>query len=91
VCTLFFEARKEDDPNMRAFVSETGRVTIPRAIRDRLGIAPGTVLVFTDEEGRLVAVKEQQPDAFSRWRGRGRLPGGQTVDEYLRSVRGCQE
>ena len=35
--TLFFEARREDDSAMKAVVSETGRVTIPKAIRDRLG------------------------------------------------------
>ena len=89
--TLFFEAQKEDDSAMKAIVSETGRVTIPKAIRDRLRIEPGTVLVFSDEEGRLVGIREDQRDAFSRWRGRGRLPGGQTVDEYLYSVRGTQE
>jgi AbrB family looped-hinge helix DNA binding protein len=89
--TLFFEAQKEDDAAMKAVVSETGRVTIPKEIRDRLGIEPGTVLAFSDEEGRLVAIKEEQRDAFVRWRGRGRLPGGQTVDEYLQSARGYQE
>jgi antitoxin PrlF len=65
-----------------------GAVTIPKAVRNRLGIKPGTVLDFSAEEGKLVAVKEQQDDVFSRWRGKGRLPGGMTVDEYLAEVRG---
>ena len=76
---------------MKTVVSEDGRVTIPKAIRRRLGIVPGTVLYFTEEEGRLVAVIEQQQDAFSRWRGKGRLTNGMSVDEYLGIVRGIEQ
>jgi antitoxin PrlF len=86
--TLYFSSRNYYNKSMKAIVSEKGQVTIPKAVRSRLGIKPGTVLDFSAEEGRLVAVKEQQEDAFSRWRGKGRLPGGLTVDEYLAEVRG---
>ena len=86
--TLYFECKNDYTESMKAIVSEKGQVTIPKAVRNRLGIKPGTVLDFSAEEGRLVAVKELQQDAFSRWRGKGRLPGGMTVDEYLAEVRG---
>jgi antitoxin PrlF len=86
--TLYFKCRNNYTESMKAIVSEKGQVTIPKAVRSRLGIRPGTVLDFSAEEGRLVAVKEQQEDAISRWRGKGRLPGGMTVDEYLAEVRG---
>ena len=89
--TLYFEWPKGENYRMRTVVSEDGRVTIPKAFRQRLEIGPGTVLVFTEEEGRLVAVKEQQQDAFSRWRGKGRLPNGMSVDEYLGIVRGIEQ
>lgn len=88
MATLYFESKNYYYDCMKAIVSVKGQVTIPKAIRSRLGIKPGTVLEFTAEEGRLVAVKDQRDDALSRWRGRGRLPGGQTVDEYLQEVRG---
>jgi len=42
---------------MQAIVAERGQVTIPKALRERLGIEPGTVLEFTEEGGRLVASK----------------------------------
>jgi len=42
---------------MQAKVAERGQVTIPKALRNRLGIQPGTMLEFSEEEGRLVAVK----------------------------------
>ena len=42
---------------MKAKVAERGQVTIPKRLRDRLGVKPGTVLEFSEEHGRLVAVK----------------------------------
>ncbi len=43
--------------SMNAKVSEKGQVTIPKKVRDRLGIRPGQVLDFAAEDGRLTAVK----------------------------------
>jgi len=42
---------------MKAVVAERGQVTIPKALRQQLGIRPGTVLDFEIESGHLVAVK----------------------------------
>jgi AbrB family looped-hinge helix DNA binding protein len=40
----------------RSTVTTKGQVTIPKAIRERLGLAVGDTLEFTvDEEGRIVA------------------------------------
>jgi AbrB family looped-hinge helix DNA binding protein len=41
---------------MKARVSERGQVTIPKRLRELLAINPGTVLKFTEERGRLIAV-----------------------------------
>ncbi len=73
---------------MKSIVSEKGQVTIPKAIREKLGIGPGTVLEIDAEAGRLVAVKQEPTDVLEKWRGRGRIPGGLSVDEYLSKVRG---
>ncbi len=69
-------------------ISEKGQVTIPKAVRDRLGLAAGMRLEFATENGRLVAKKVVHEDLFHKWRGAGRLPGGETVDDYLARVRG---
>jgi AbrB family looped-hinge helix DNA binding protein len=69
-------------------VSEKGQITIPEAVRQQLGIKPGTVLEVETFGGRIVAAKSERADPLSRWRGRGRLPGGVSVDEYLKRVRG---
>ena len=73
---------------MKSVVSEKGQVTIPKAVRDRLGLRPGTVIEFRDEAGRLVGVKKVAEDPIAKWRGRGKLPGTWTVDEYLVRARG---
>jgi AbrB family looped-hinge helix DNA binding protein len=72
---------------MTSIISEKGQVTIPKAVRDKLGLRPGTVLEFEAVEGRLVGVKKDQTDSFRKWLGKGRLPGGKGVDAYLREVR----
>ena len=72
---------------MKAVVSEKGQVTIPKKVRDTLGITPGTVLDFEASGGRLVANKRIAEDVFEKWRGRGKIPGGLSVDEYLKLVR----
>ena len=42
---------------MRARVGKRGQVTIPKRLLESLGVNPGTVLEFSEEHGRLVAVK----------------------------------
>jgi len=50
---------------MKARVAERGQVTIPKGLRERLGVKPGTVLEFSEEHGRLVAVKSGAVDPVS--------------------------
>lgn len=71
---------------MRAKVAERGQVTIPKALRERLGIAPGTVLEFEAENGRLVAAKAEPVDKLEEIFGKfGR---GRSSDEVVAELRG---
>jgi antitoxin PrlF len=59
---------------MPATVTSKGQVTIPKPIRDRLGIKPGTKVAFSlDREGRAFIQAEEaarpQPSRFERLRG----------------------
>ena len=47
---------------MKTTISEKGQVTIPKPLRDRLGLLPGQVLDFREEKGKLVATKAQVED-----------------------------
>lgn len=51
--------------SMQARVADRGQVTIPKRLRDRLGVKPGTVLEFSEENGRLIAVKSGGLDPIS--------------------------
>ena len=71
---------------MRAKVAERGQVTIPKPLRDRLGIRPGTVLEFREDEGRLVAVKVETLDPVDQ--AYGKLGRGRRTEEIMRQLRG---
>lgn len=66
-------------------VSEKGQVTIPKSIRDRLGIRPGQVLEFDIEGGRLLAAKAAALDPLEHVRGVFR--DGRTTGEIMRFLR----
>ena len=71
---------------MKAIVSEKGQVTIPKALRTRLGIRPGAVLDFDAEGGRLVARKTQAADRIdAAW---GILDLSESVDTFVERARG---
>lgn len=72
---------------MKTTVSEKGQVTIPKAIRDQLGVRKGTVLNMRMKGGTLMVVKQPEGSPFERWRGRGRVPGDASVDDYLNRIR----
>ena len=71
---------------MKAIVSEKGQVTIPKALRDRLGIRPGQVLDFCEEKGRLVAKKTNAKDPIESLIGILKL--GKSTDEIMKELRG---
>ncbi|MBW1785601.1 MAG: AbrB/MazE/SpoVT family DNA-binding domain-containing protein [Deltaproteobacteria bacterium] len=71
---------------MKAKVAERGQVTIPKAIRMRLGIRPGTLLEFSEEDGRLVVVKAESEDPVEQVYGR--LGRGRRTDDVIRQLRG---
>ena len=72
---------------MNAILSEKGQITIPKELRDQLGLKPGTVLEFQSREGKLLAWKKVDQDLFEKWRGRGTLLRSKSVDAYLKRAR----
>jgi AbrB family looped-hinge helix DNA binding protein len=72
---------------MEATVAERGQITLPKAVRDALGLAKGTVLKVELDGGRIILRKDVS-DAISKVRGRFRLPAGVGTDAVMRDVRG---
>lgn len=71
---------------MKTRVSEKGQITIPKTVRERLGIRPGQVLEVREEGGRVVATKVTTRDAVERVTGILKLD--RPVDELITELRG---
>lgn len=72
---------------MRSTVTEKGQVTIPKPIRERLGIRPGQVLEFAEHPGGgVVARKAATRSPVDDLYGVLRVPGG--TDELIDRLRG---
>jgi antitoxin PrlF len=74
---------------MKAVVSEKGQVTIPKPLRDRLGIRPGQVLEFRDDRGRLIATKAPTKDPLASVYGI--LESRRSTDELIEELRGTPD
>jgi AbrB family looped-hinge helix DNA binding protein len=72
---------------MEATVAERGQITLPKAVRDALGLTKGTKLKVEIEGGRVILRKDVS-DALSRARGRIKLPPGVGTDDVMRELRG---
>lgn len=71
---------------MKSVVSEKGQITIPKAVRTKLGIRPGTVLELDAERGRLIGRKATGRDVVDELYGS--LPLDESVDRYIERARG---
>lgn len=74
-----------DNP-MKAKVADRGQVTIPKALRDRLGIRSGTILDFSERDGLLIAEKTAPQDALDAVYGS--LGQGRHTDDLMDELRG---
>jgi antitoxin PrlF len=72
---------------MEATVAERGQITLPKAVRDALGLSKGTKLKVEVEGGRIV-LRKNVDDAISRIRGLIPLPPGVSTDDIMRELRG---
>ena len=72
---------------MEATVAERGQITLPKAVRDALGLTKGTQL-NVELDGNRIILRKNVDDAISRARGRFKLPPGVTSDDVIREVRG---
>jgi antitoxin PrlF len=75
---------------MPVTVTTKGQVTIPKPVRDRLGIKPGNTVDFKlAADGRIVLVKLGARPPRSRFEAlRGRAGKGMTTDEIMALTRG---
>lgn len=71
---------------MLSTVSEKGQITVPKRLRERLGIHPGDRLELVEDAGRLVATKAVTGDPVAAVYGI--LDLGVSTDEAIHTLRG---
>src|SRR5580765_3148798 len=76
-----------EEADMEATVAERGQITLPKAVRDALGLTKGTQLKV-ELDGSRIILRKNVDDAISRLRGRFKLPPGVTTDDTMRELRG---
>jgi antitoxin PrlF len=77
-------------------VTVKGQVTIPKPIRDRLGLIPGSRVEFeVDGNGRVFLAKAgperetpSDPDRFEKIKGRATAMEGMSTDDLMKLLRG---
>lgn len=72
---------------MEATVAERGQITLPKAVRDALGLSKGTILKV-ELDGSRIVLRKSVDDAVSRARGRFRLDGFSDTDAAMQAIRG---
>jgi len=70
-------------------MTSKGQVTIPKRLRDFLGLKPGSAVEFElAADGRVVLKPARRPPKSPLARLRGTLKGGMTTDEIMALTRG---
>ena len=71
-----------------AKVTSKGQITLPKRIRERLGVHPGEDVGFEEKDDLLVISKVVAKSRFDKWVDALKHLKGQRSDELVREARG---
>ncbi len=74
-----------------ATVTSKGQVTIPKDVRDRMGIRPGDQIDFVESEQGYIMRKRIDPAVFERYRGYLTHLAGTDPDTLVDDLRGGRD
>src|SRR3546814_7783488 len=90
VCSSDLILHAQEEAPMEATVAERGQITLPKAVRDALGLSKGTILKVELDGGRII-LRKSVDDAISRARGRFKLDGFADTSEAMTTIRRSEE
>jgi AbrB family looped-hinge helix DNA binding protein len=68
-------------------VTSKGQVTIPKEVRERLGLKTGDEIEFTERRGVFEVRKRVSPSPFEKYRGFLKHLAGKDPDELVEEMR----
>ena len=71
-----------------AKITSKGQLTLPKFVRERLGVGPGDELEFVEESGQFLVRKLVRSSPFHAYRGFLKHLEGQDPDRIVRDMRG---
>jgi AbrB family looped-hinge helix DNA binding protein len=69
-------------------MTSKGQVTVPKTVRDRLGLKPGDEIEFVEEDGIFTVRRVFDPEAFLKWQGYLKHLAGRDPDDLVNEMRG---
>ncbi len=69
-------------------MTEKGQITIPKPLRNRLGLHPGDQVEFKEVKGGIRVQKKVPSDRFAKYRGFLKHLKGKTSQERIEDMRG---
>lgn len=71
-----------------ARVTSKGQITLPKAIREKLGVHPGEDVGFEEKDGLFIVKKALTRSPFDKWVGRLKHLEGRGSDDIVGEARG---
>ena len=71
----------------QAKITSKGQVTVPKRIRESLGVKPGDSLVFEENGDDMIVKPLRKESPFEKYRGIHRRGKGLSRDEIVRTIR----
>lgn len=73
---------------LAAKLTSKGQVTIPKKVRDKLGITEGERIQFYEEKGVFFIRKSVKKSPFDKWMGYLKKQKGKKPDKIIEELRG---
>jgi AbrB family looped-hinge helix DNA binding protein len=71
-----------------ARLTSKGQITIPKKVRDRLGVREGEEIYFCEEDGVFQVKRTVERSPFDKWVGFLRETEGERTDDIIEEMRG---
>ena len=73
---------------LTAKITSKGQITLPKKVRDKMGVQSGEGISFEEKNGVFYIKKAVKKSPFDKWVGRLKTRGGRKTDEIIETLRG---